>query len=269
MSRSEIHIAVLGLGEAGSEIAGDLVAAGARVRGYDPVVTTPPGGVLAVRSEADAVAGCELVISLTTAEQAVAALTAASPALAGRDVVWADLNTSGPELKRHLDRVVSAAGSRFADVAIMSPVPGRGLRSPMVASGRGAADAAAILDPFGARVQVLDAPAGVAATRKLLRSIFFKGMAAAVVEALRTAEHYDLDEWLRDHIGTELDLADRAFARRLEEGSYRHAARRAEEMAAAADLVERAGLRPRVSAAARDWMRELAVPRPAAGTSGS
>ena len=32
-------IAVLGLGEAGSAIAGDLAAAGARVRGYDPAVT--------------------------------------------------------------------------------------------------------------------------------------------------------------------------------------------------------------------------------------
>ena len=33
---SGVRIAVLGLGEAGSEIARDLVAAGADVRGYDP-----------------------------------------------------------------------------------------------------------------------------------------------------------------------------------------------------------------------------------------
>ena len=31
-----VRIALLGLGEAGSEIAADLVAAGADVRGYDP-----------------------------------------------------------------------------------------------------------------------------------------------------------------------------------------------------------------------------------------
>ena len=36
-------IAVLGLGEAGSVIARDLVAAGARVRGYDPAVAAGPG----------------------------------------------------------------------------------------------------------------------------------------------------------------------------------------------------------------------------------
>src|SRR5260370_17198297 len=36
-------IAVLGLGEAGSLIARDLLAAGAIVRGYDPAVTAPDG----------------------------------------------------------------------------------------------------------------------------------------------------------------------------------------------------------------------------------
>jgi|GEM_PF-6437813 3-hydroxyisobutyrate dehydrogenase-like beta-hydroxyacid dehydrogenase len=36
-------IAVLGLGEAGSAIAQDLVRAGVRVRGYDPAVTAADG----------------------------------------------------------------------------------------------------------------------------------------------------------------------------------------------------------------------------------
>jgi 6-phosphogluconate dehydrogenase (decarboxylating) len=36
-------IAVLGLGEAGSVIARDLLAAGAEVRGYDPAVAAGPG----------------------------------------------------------------------------------------------------------------------------------------------------------------------------------------------------------------------------------
>jgi 3-hydroxyisobutyrate dehydrogenase-like beta-hydroxyacid dehydrogenase len=261
MSRPEIRIAVLGLGEAGSAIAADLAAAGAHVHGYDPAVPTPPPGVHPARDEAAAVADCALVLSLTTAEEAMVALTAALPGLSGRDLVWADLNTSGPELKRHLDDVVSGAGSRFADVAIMSPVPGRGLRSPMVACGPGGPDVAAILNPLGACVQVLDEPSGVAATRKLLRSVFFKGMAAAVVEALRAAEHYQLDDWLREHIAAEFEQADREFAVRLENGTYQHAARRAAEMTAAAELVERAGLRPRISAAARDCLRDLAAPQ--------
>jgi 3-hydroxyisobutyrate dehydrogenase-like beta-hydroxyacid dehydrogenase len=53
-----VPIAVLGLGEAGSEIAADLVAAGADVRGYDPLPITVDG-VRSCTSEADAVADAD------------------------------------------------------------------------------------------------------------------------------------------------------------------------------------------------------------------
>ncbi|MCP9970850.1 hypothetical protein LUX57_41565 [Actinomadura madurae] len=43
-------IAVLGLGEAGGAIARDLVAAGAVVRGYDPLVAAS-GGIVQAGSE--------------------------------------------------------------------------------------------------------------------------------------------------------------------------------------------------------------------------
>jgi len=49
-------IAVLGLGEAGSVIARDLVAAGAVVRGYDPAVAAEPG-ITDTPGEAEAARG--------------------------------------------------------------------------------------------------------------------------------------------------------------------------------------------------------------------
>ncbi|MFC7260607.1 hypothetical protein [Streptomyces lutosisoli] len=67
------RIAVLGLGEAGGAIAGDLVAAGARVRGYDPKVPAPPG-VMDTVSEAEAARGSDLVLSVNSASAAVDAL---------------------------------------------------------------------------------------------------------------------------------------------------------------------------------------------------
>jgi len=57
----------------------------------------------------------------------------------GPDVLWADLNTASPGTKRQLADIAGQAGVAFADVAIMAPVPGRGLRVPMLASGAGAA----------------------------------------------------------------------------------------------------------------------------------
>ena len=59
----ETTIAVLGLGEAGSAFASDLVTAGAIVRGYDPAVT-PPAGVIECTDEADAVRTAELILSV-------------------------------------------------------------------------------------------------------------------------------------------------------------------------------------------------------------
>ena len=44
-----------------------------------------------------------------------------------------------------------------------------------------------MLAPLGADIEVLDGPAGLAAAKKLLRSVFYKSMAAAVVEALEAA----------------------------------------------------------------------------------
>ena len=64
---------MLGLGEAGGTIAGDLRASGADVRGYDPLPETHPD----VATPVEAVEGADVVISLTTAAEALAAARAA------------------------------------------------------------------------------------------------------------------------------------------------------------------------------------------------
>ena len=63
-------IAMIGLGEAGSAIAADLVAAGASVRGWDPVAS-PPEGVEPASDAADAAAGAEVVLSANSAAAAL------------------------------------------------------------------------------------------------------------------------------------------------------------------------------------------------------
>src|SRR5712691_8623551 len=92
--------AVLGLGEAGSLIATDLVAAGAVVRGFDPLV--PAGaevpGVVECSGDADACRGASLVLSLTCAHESENALASALPGI-GRSAIYADLNTASSQLK--------------------------------------------------------------------------------------------------------------------------------------------------------------------------
>ncbi|WP_243095067.1 DUF1932 domain-containing protein [Thermus thalpophilus] len=172
--------------------------------------------------------------------------------------VYADLNTAPPRLKRALAEALSPTGALFADIALMSPVPGKGLKTPSLASGPGAPLYRERLGPLGAVVEVVGEKAGEAATRKLLRSVFFKGMAAAVVEALEAARRLGLEAEVKANIAQSLREADEGLVDRLVEGSLRHARRRHEEMLAAAELLLEAGVEPRVARAAAEQLATLA-----------
>ncbi|UOX92591.1 DUF1932 domain-containing protein [Amycolatopsis sp. FBCC-B4732] len=214
-------------------------------------------GVILTGSEAEAADEADLVLSVNSASAALDALRAGLAGLRP-GAVWADLNTASPGTKRRLADLAAEHGVAFADVAIMAPVPGRGLSVPMLTSGKAAEAVAATLNGFGAAVDVLPGEAGVAAERKLLRSVFFKGMSAAVVEALQAARAAGCEDWLRDVIVGELTAAGAGTVDRLVTGSYRHAVRRTAEMAAAAEMLGELDVRADVAAAARDQLRFIA-----------
>jgi 3-hydroxyisobutyrate dehydrogenase-like beta-hydroxyacid dehydrogenase len=250
-------IAVLGFGEAGSLIARDLVAAGAAVRGFDPQGPAP-AGVTAAASDADAVAGADLVLSVNSASEAVGAFAASIGALAPT-AIWADLNTASPAVKRRLAALGRERAIPVTDIAMMAPVPGHGLRVPMLASGDAADRVAATLRGYGASIEVLDGPAGLAATRKLLRSVFYKGMASSIVEALEAARAAGLEDWLRPHIAGELAKADASTVERIATGTRQHAVRRGHEMAAAAEMLTDLGVEPIMADASRALHERLAA----------
>ena len=98
---------------------------------------------------------------------------------------------------------------------------------------------------------VLAGPAGLAATRKLLRSVFYKGMSASIVEALDAADAADLREWLTGHIAEELASLDAATLTRIVTGTRQHAVRRGHEMAAAAEMLTDFGVTPIMATASQ------------------
>jgi 3-hydroxyisobutyrate dehydrogenase-like beta-hydroxyacid dehydrogenase len=249
-----IVVAVLGLGEAGARLASDLVAAGAEVHGFDPVVPSAPPGVIRASAVEAAVSTADLVLSVTTAPAALAAATAAMPSLP-RNAVYADVNTAGPALKRELAGLVP----RFADVALLGPVPVRGLQTPALASGPGAAAFADALAPFGMPVEVVSAEPGDAAALKLVRSVFMKGVAAAAIESLKAAEAIGKREWAERQLA---EVLDSRLLERFVAGSRLHAIRRADEMEAACELLRSLGIVPHVAAAARALLAELAQQPP-------
>jgi len=195
------------------------------------------------------VTDADVVLSLVTAAAARSAVDAARPALKD-GAVYADLNTAAPSLKREL---ASRVG-RFADVALLGPVPARGLETPTLASGSGAAAFAELLTPLGMPVDVVSATPGDAAALKLLRSVFMKGVAAAAVESMEAAESAGHAEWLRAQLA---EVIGEPLLDRFLTGSSAHAARRAEEMDAAAELLRELGVEPRMADAAAQLLRRV------------
>jgi 3-hydroxyisobutyrate dehydrogenase-like beta-hydroxyacid dehydrogenase len=248
-------VAVLGLGEAGGRLAADLVSLGVDVRGYDPSAVPAPGGVVRTDDPVSAVSETSIVLALTTAETALAAAESALPGLRA-DAIYADLNTASPALKSQTAAVVAGAGARFADVALLGPVPARGLATPAVASGPGAQAFADTFRPLGMPVDVVSDRPGDAATLKLLRSVFMKGLAASALESLHAAEAAGHSEWLEGEIAA---VIGEPLLERLVEGSRRHAVRRIDEMEAARELLVELGVEPRIAAASAAVLADLAA----------
>jgi 3-hydroxyisobutyrate dehydrogenase-like beta-hydroxyacid dehydrogenase len=252
-----LEVAVLGLGEAGGTIAADLVEAGCSVGGWDPVPKPVSSGVRLASSASDAVARADIVLSVNRASVAVEVSEEVAPVLRA-EALFADLNTATPSLKREAAVAVEAKGHAFVDVALMAPVLGRGLATPSLACGPGAAGFVAAMAPLGMTVKLLGELTGAAAERKLLRSVFAKGLAAAALESLAAAQAAGCEEWMHAHLVETLEDADGALLERLVEGSRTHAVRRSEEMRAAAEMLRELGTPTRISEATAGWLSQLA-----------
>jgi 3-hydroxyisobutyrate dehydrogenase-like beta-hydroxyacid dehydrogenase len=253
-----MRIAVFGLGEAGSLIAADLIEAAQDVTGYDPANVPTPSGIVRHDRPTAAVRDADVVIALTAARDA---RTAIEQTLADipPTALYADFSTSSAGLKRELATVAAGRNLPFVDVALVGIVPGNGLRTPALASGSGAARFVAMFRPLGMPVELISEVVGDAATRKLLRSVVMKGLAGTVIEALRGAEQAGCADWLWNNLAADITNADASFLARLVRGTQLHAARRLEEMEAAAALLSELGVEPLLTRGTVENLR--AVPR--------
>jgi 3-hydroxyisobutyrate dehydrogenase-like beta-hydroxyacid dehydrogenase len=198
----------------------------------------------------DAVRGADVVLSINAASVALDAASRVALELRG-DALYADLNTSSPQLKRDLAAVLPV---QFADVALIGVVPSTGVATPVLASGAGAERFAELFRPLGMPVEVVGASPGDAAGLKLLRSVFMKGIAAVAIESLEAAKVAGAEERLHAEIA---EILGEPLLERLLTGSRAHAARRVDEMRAAAAYLEELGVEPRIATAAAEWLEDL------------
>ncbi len=187
-------VSFIGFGEAGAAFAGGWTA-----RGYDRKTDTLATrddkradfarlGVAACDSAMEALAGAEAILSLVTADQAMAAAQTAAAALSP-GALWFDMNSVAPETKRAAARAIEAAGGRYVDVAVMAPVQPKRRAVPLLVSGPHVAVAAATLATLGfGDVTLVDGPIGAASSIKMIRSVMVKGLEALSAECFLAAE---------------------------------------------------------------------------------
>ncbi|MFN8348249.1 MAG: 4-oxalomesaconate tautomerase [Spirosomataceae bacterium] len=254
-----MKIAVLGLGEAGSHFANDLAEMGVKVTGYDPnPIRKLHPAVVVKNSNSEAARSADIIFSANLSSVSVEIAEELVSVLQPHQF-FCEMNTSGPAKKQKIASVLAPSGVKMIDLAIMAPVPPKGIMTPLLASGEYAS-------AFSEKIKLLhldlkyveNSQIGEAATRKLLRSIVYKGIAAVVCEAMEAGKAFDMEAYIRGQISSLIggndDLIDRFV-----EGSRTHAVRRMHEMEAVMEMLS--PLTPNggiMTAATRDNLKKLA-----------
>ncbi|HEY5413154.1 MAG TPA: DUF1932 domain-containing protein [Caulobacteraceae bacterium] len=260
------HVCLIGFGEVGRIFARDLKLRGVeRITAYDPLFQDPASkpsrdaaqaGIEARASAADAAQGAGLVISAVTAAQALAAARSTLDALAPGAFVL-DVNSASPGVKIAASEAVNAAGGRYVEAAVMSSVPPKGLKTPMLLGGRHAQALVEFASGLELNAKIFSEEVGLASATKMCRSVMIKGVEALLAECLISARHYGVEETVLGSLGDLLPNPDwEKHARYMISRSLMHGKRRAEEMREVARTVEDAGMTPWMSRAAaerQDW----------------
>lgn len=254
----ELCVAILGLGEAGSHFARDLAALGVKVQGWDPQPKrTLPEGFQWSASNAAAVQGADVIFSVNLSEVSIEVAEEVLPVLHPQQL-FLEMNTSSPTKKQQIAQILTPSGVQFVDTAIMGPVPPSGIRTPMLAAGPGAELFRQKMVPFLLQIEVLpDSDVGTAAQLKLLRSIVYKGIAGVIYEAVEAGKVFGKERYIRDQIRSIIGGKDELI-NRFVEGTFTHAARRKEEMAALVEMLNENGLEAWMSKGARAQLDQLA-----------
>ena len=253
----ELRIAVLGLGEAGSHFANDLAKMGVEVTGYDPnPLRELHPSIVVKESNAEASRNADIIfsanlssVSIEIAEELVGVLQP--------NQFFCEMNTSGPEKKQKIASILGPSGVKMIDLAIMAPVPPKGIMTPLLASGEYAAEFLEKAEPLKLDISMVEnGKIGDAATRKLLRSIVYKGIAAVVCEAMEAGKAFGMESYIRGQIGSLIGGNDELIDRFVE-GSKTHALRRMHEMEAVIEMLEAQNLDPIVTRGTRDNLKNL------------
>jgi 3-hydroxyisobutyrate dehydrogenase-like beta-hydroxyacid dehydrogenase len=207
---------------------------------------------------AGALARADLVLSLVTADQALAAAQRCAPLLKP-GALWLDMNSVAPGTKREAAQAIETAGGRYVDVAVMAPVLPARLGVPLLVAGPHADAAAEALRAYGfAKVAVSGPTVGDASSIKMIRSVMVKGLEALTAECVLAAERAGV----REAVLASLDASwkEQGWAERVDYNLDRmlaHGTRRAAEMEEVAKTLSGLGVDPAMTRGTIQRQREM------------
>lgn len=264
-----MKIALIGLGEVGRVFAEDLT--GHELVAWDTAFASISStawrngvdlGIVMAANAADAVRGADVAICAVTAANDLAAADAGAAGIGSAHTWFFDLNSASPGQKTAAFDTVQAAGGRYVEAALMSPIGPKRLASPFLLGGPNAEAFLPVAAELGmASATVFSDIVGKAAATKLCRSVIVKGLESLLGESLLAARRYGVEREVLDSLSNILPPADwEHIARYFISRSLEHGTRRAEEMEEAADTVGQVGIDP-VMASAAVLRQRWAAPR--------
>ncbi len=265
----QTRLALIGFGEAGQSFAsGWQKSANPQISAYD--IKTDHGetaktkredyaraGVTGCNTCAEAIGGAKMIFSLVTAEQAlVAAENVAGTIKAG---TWFfDCNSCAPDTKRRANAIITKAGGRYVDVAVMGPVGPVLEMIPLLISGDKAEKALPLLEGLGMGARLLPGDVGRASSVKMVRSIMMKGLEALALECVLSARRAGVE----DEVLQSLEVTYPGFnwverSGHMLERVMTHGIRRAEEMREVAKTVDDLGFAGDMARAIVEWDQRI------------
>jgi 3-hydroxyisobutyrate dehydrogenase-like beta-hydroxyacid dehydrogenase len=248
-------LSLIGFGEAGSTFAqaGGWERSACAFDVADRKAAYDEAGVVPCASVADACRNAVQLISVVTADQALAvAQNAAQHIMSG--TLYFDMNSVAPGTKNSAAQRIEEAGGRYVDVAVMAPVNPQRMAVPLLLSGPHAEAGRAALATLGfTNMRIVGALVGKASTIKMLRSVMYKGVEALTAECLIACEKAGVTDEVLASFGNDWsEQADYRIDRMLV-----HGLRRSAEMQESFKTLSAIGVSSKLTEATVGWQKTI------------
>ena len=266
------NVGLIGYGEVGRILAEDLRRQDVQVIAYDIKLRSGQAGgalrdhaaqhgVALTASHAELAGQADFIVSAVTASQAVPVAQACAPTM--RKGGWfLDFNSASPGAKRRAAELIDGKGGHYIEGAVMTSVPPKRIKVPLLLGGATAEELAPMLVELGFDAKVASQELGVASAVKMCRSVMIKGLEAMVIEDYTTARAYGVEDAVLASLqetfpGIDWEKQGAYFFQRVIE----HGRRRSEEVREVAQTVREIGLEPwsaQGTAERQAWVADLA-----------